>query len=85
MEKHKNADIVVWVNSIAPLQTGEEISTIVKYFIGEGLDSLITVKNKQVHCMYNNKPVNYESSTLFSLTQDLTPVQTFVYSIFHQC
>ena len=32
MEKHINADIVCWVNSIAPLQTGDEISNAVDQF-----------------------------------------------------
>ena len=36
---------------------------------------------KQVHCNYNNKPVNYEQNAPFALTQQLKPVQTFVYSI----
>jgi len=54
---------------------------VIKNFIDKKLDSLITVDEKQVHCMYNNKPVNYEQDASFALTQELIPVQTFAYSI----
>ena len=81
MEAFPEADIVVWVNSISPFQTGEEISKVVNYFINNKLDSLITVEDKQVHCNYKNQAVNYDSKGLFAQTQDLLPVQPFVYSI----
>ena len=80
MKKHKS-DILVWVNPIAPLQTADEIKKIVQYFVDKNYDSLITVKNEKVHCIMNGKPVNYNPKELFSKTQDLTPVQPFVYSI----
>ncbi len=81
MEVFPEADIVVWVNSIAPFQTGEEISKVVNYFINNKLDSLITVEDQQVHCNYKNQAVNYDLKGLFAQTQDLLPVQPFVYSI----
>lgn len=74
-------DIVVWVNPIAPLQTGGEVRDIVDYFRREQLDTLITVKNEQVHCLYNGAPLNFRTDEEFAQTQDLTPVQCFVYSI----
>ena len=78
--KKNKCDIVVWVNTIAPLQTGSEIRKAVEYFIEKGLDSLITVKNEQVHCVYKGKPVNFRLRGLFAQTQELSPVQPFVYS-----
>ena len=75
------ADIVAWVNPISPFQTKDEIQEIVQYFLDNNLDSLITVENKQVHCIYKGIPINYSKDELFAQTQDLTPVQPFVYSI----
>jgi CMP-N-acetylneuraminic acid synthetase len=49
INKHKDIDIVAWVNPIAPFQTGDEINRVVKYFIDNNLDSLITVEEKNVH------------------------------------
>ena len=74
-------DILAWVNPIAPLQTAQEIHDVITYFIDEGLDTLITVEDKQVHCLYEGEPVNFSYEGLFAKTQDLTPVQPFVYSI----
>ena len=74
-------DILVWVNSIAPLQTGYEIKKIVNFFVKNNLDSLITVENKKVHCNFNNRPLNYSRKSKFAKTQDLKVIQNFVYSL----
>lgn len=79
--KSNPCDIVAWINPIAPLQTGKEVRDIVTHFVREGLDSLITVKNEQVHCLYKGKPVNFRMDEVFAQTQDLLPVQSFVYSV----
>jgi len=75
------SDIVAWVNPISPLQTGEEVRAVVEYFVEEELDSLITVENRQVHGVYRGEPVNFSVNEIFAKTQDLIPVQTFVYSV----
>ena len=80
MENHAS-DIVAWINPTSPLQTGDEIREVITYFIEHQLDSLITVENKQVHCVYGGDPLNFTVDGLFAKTQDLTPVQPFVYSV----
>lgn len=78
---HNPCDVVAWVNPISPLQSGEEIREVVNYFLQNGLDSLITVKNEQVHSVYQGEPINFSLQGLFAKTQELTPVQPFVYSV----
>jgi CMP-N-acetylneuraminic acid synthetase len=80
MQKHPAA-YVAWVNSIAPLQTATEIANVVNYFLGQHLDSLVTVHAEQVHCNFKNQPLNYTLTGKFAKTQDLIPVERFVYSI----
>lgn len=80
LEKYP-CDIIAWVNPIAPLQKSTEIRAIVNYFLEQNLDTLHTVKNEQVHCNFNNKPVNYTYDEIFSKTQDLLPIQPFVYTV----
>ncbi len=75
------AEIVAWVNSIAPLQPPAEISAIVDHFRAQNLDSLITVEDKQVHCLAGGQPVNFSFAGKFAQTQDLVPVRPFVYSV----
>jgi CMP-N-acetylneuraminic acid synthetase len=74
-------DILVWLNPIAPLQPASEIRSVIEYFIEQDLDSLITVKDEQVHCLYDGRPINFSEQGLFAKTQDLVPVQSMVYSI----
>ena len=69
------------VNSIAPFQTADEISSVVNYFLKHDLDSLITVVKSQVHCDFINHPVNYKIDEVFAQTQDLEPVYPFAYSL----
>ncbi len=73
--------IVVWVNPTSPLQEGKEIKEIVEFFIEGRFDSLITVKDEQVHAVFKNKPINFKFGEVFKKTQDLEPVQPFVYSL----
>lgn len=79
--KKNPCDTVAWINPIAPLQTGDEVKRAVKYFHGGKLDSMITVKDEQVHCVFKGRPVNFDMKKVFAKTQDLTPVQPFVYSV----
>ncbi|MDC0248273.1 hypothetical protein OAK00_03890 [Pelagibacteraceae bacterium] len=81
MKNNPEADIVVWVNPIAPFQTAKEIKKIVNFFSKKKIDSLITVENKKIHCNYNGKPLNYIKNSKFAKTQDLKIIQTFVYSL----
>lgn len=74
-------DIVAWVSPIAPLQPAMEVRQMVEYFVKEKLDSLMTVKDEQVHCVHNDVPVNYRMGEIFARTQDLAPVRAFVYSV----
>jgi len=72
------SDIVVWENPIAPLQTVDDVRKTINYFLSKNLDSLFTVKEEQIQCVYENKPINFTEQDKFALTQDLTPVFPFV-------
>ena len=80
MQKYPG-DFTAWVNPISPLQPAEEVAAVVRYFSEENLDSLITVRQEQVHCNFQGEPLNYSPGEKFAKTQDLDPVQRFVYSI----
>lgn len=80
MEKHPAA-YVAWVNPISPLQPAEEVAAVIRYFIDEHLDSLITVRQEQVHCNFRDEPLNYNPLEKFARTQDLEPLERFVYSV----
>ena len=78
---HPEAELLAWVNTTSPFQTSDELSSTISCFIDNQLDSLITVEDKQVHCTYNGKPVNFRPDESFAQTQNLAAVQPFVYSV----
>ena len=80
MEKHP-AGITAWVNPTSPLQTADEVRRVVEHFEAEGLDTLITTNSYQVHAAFQGRPLNYREDGLFAQTQDLEPVELFVYSV----
>jgi CMP-N-acetylneuraminic acid synthetase len=80
MKSHP-AEGVAWVNPISPLQNAEEVARVINHFRTEKLDSLITTHSDQVHCNYDGNPLNYNLAGLFAKTQDLVPIERFVYSI----
>lgn len=74
-------DLLVWVNSIAPLQPYTEIISFVHYILEQDLDTCITVKKEYLHSMYDGTPLNFSYDTPFEKTQNLKPVESFVYSL----
>ena len=79
--KNFDCDILVWVNSIAPLQTPQEINKVVSFFKRKDYNSLITANEFKYHGIINNKPINFKKNDKFSKTQDLTPIDLMVYSL----
>jgi CMP-N-acetylneuraminic acid synthetase len=79
--KNHNSDIIVWVNSISPLQTSDDIKKTIQHFIKNKCNSLITVVERQAHCIYKKEPLNFKIKGKFEQTQDLIPLEEMVYSI----
>ena len=74
-------DVLVWLNPIAPLQKSSEIKEVVNYFISKKLNSLITTNKIYRHAIFKKKNLNFKINENFQKTQELYPVEEFVYSI----
>lgn len=70
-----------WINSIAPLQSSNEIIKAVEFFERKRPDSFFTVNTKKVHAYYNNKPLNFIYSKKFDQTQELLPFSEINYNM----
>ncbi len=81
MKLYNPEDIIVWVNTVNPFQSAHIICKVVDHFLCNDLDSLMTVEEKQVHVNFKNQPLNYKFDEPFFKTQDIQPVQPFVYSV----
>ena len=78
---NNKTDLLVWVNPIAPLQTGVEIKNAIDFMINNKFDTVITSKNEYFHSLCENNPINFKIDEKFSKTQDLKPIQSLVYSL----
>ena len=68
-------DILVQINPVCPLISVSDIDEIVKYFIDNDIDSLVTVKEERLQAFCNDKPINFDINKKLPRTQDISPIQ----------
>lgn len=78
--QHHTCDFVVQVHSIAPLLSASEITEFVNILQEDEVDTLFSVVNENLECVYQDKPVNFSWSEKTN-SQDLQPVQRIVWAI----
>ena len=79
--KNTNPDILVQINPVCPLITGKDIDKIIKYFLDNDFDSLITVREEKLQSFCNNKPINFDINKKLTRTQDINPIQICAWPI----
>ena len=75
--KNTSCDGVVQLLSTSPFISPEEISNFTTKFVEENLDTLISVSNQQIECIYDDTPINFNQKKLSPPSQDLKPVQPY--------
>lgn len=79
--KNTDCEVLVMVNPVSPLVESSDINSAIEYYEKNELDTLITIKNEQLHSFYQNKALNFNDKKAFTATQDLDPVQVCVWTI----
>ena len=72
-----SGDILIQVLPTSPLITTEEINSFTREMIDMNYDTLISVENVQIACVYNEKPINFEKLKINPPSQTMTPVQAY--------
>jgi len=70
-------DILIQLLPTSPLITTNEIEDFVKKILENDYDTLISVEHKQIACVYNNKPVNFDKYIINPPSQTMTPVMAY--------
>jgi quercetin dioxygenase-like cupin family protein len=70
-------DVVIQLLPTSPLISAEEIQNFTKEMLNKNYDSLISVENKQIACVYNSEPINFEKMKVNPPSQEMTPVQAY--------
>ncbi|MFO0685379.1 MAG: hypothetical protein U0234_25195 [Sandaracinus sp.] len=73
--KATEADIIGMVNPVCPLTTGADIDAGLAHFRAGGFDTLLTVREEQLHAFVGGRPINIDPARKIPMTQDLEPIQ----------
>ena len=71
---------ILWVNSVSPLQSIEDIKNCGLRLNDPDVDCVMAVNTLYQHCCIANKPLNFVPNNPFEKTQDLEPIQRYIYS-----
>jgi len=70
-------DILVQLLPTSPLITPEEIKGFVSEMIAKDYDTLVSVANHQIACLYEGKPINFNLLESHKSSQNMTSVQSY--------
>ena len=73
-------DTILWVNSVSPLQSIQDIKNCGTRLNDPNVDCVMAVNTLYQHCCISNKPLNFNPNYPFEKTQDLEPIQRYIYS-----
>ena len=79
--KNIKTDILIQVLPTSPFITAEEIEEFTKKIANEKLDTLISVEHKQIACLYNEKPINYDVLVKNPPSQTMEPIMAYATSL----
>ena len=68
------ADLLVQVNPVCPFVNPELIDNVIKYFMDNNLNSLITVREEKFQAFYDGSPINFDINKKLPRTQDIKPI-----------
>ena len=79
-EEYSKCESILWVNSVSPLQSIEDIKNCGLQLNNSEVDCVMAINTLYQHCCISNKPLNFNRNNAFEKTQDLEPIQRYVYS-----
>ncbi|MDC3088915.1 hypothetical protein OA505_03915 [Alphaproteobacteria bacterium] len=79
-EEFSSCESILWVNSVSPLQSIKDIKNCGLRLGDSDADCVMAVNTLYQHCTIENKPLNFNPNNPFEKTQDLEPIQRYIYS-----
>lgn len=75
-----SCESILWVNSVSPLQSIQDIKSCGLRLNDRDVDCVMAINTLYQHCCIGNEPLNFNPNNPFEKTQDLVPVQRYIYS-----
>ena len=79
-ENFTGCESILWVNSVSPLQSIQDIKNCGLSLNNPDVDSIMAINTLYQHCCILGKPLNFNPQNSFEMTQNLQPIQRYVYS-----
>ena len=79
-ENFISCESILWVNSVSPLQSVEDIKNFDLSLNKACIDGVMAINTLYQHCYISHKPLNFNPQNSFEMTQNLEPIQRYVYS-----
>ena len=75
-----SCETILWVNSVSPLQSIQDIKNCGTRLSDPHVDCVMAINTLYQHSCIGNKPLNFDPNSPFEKTQDLEPIQRYIYS-----
>ena len=75
--KNVNCDILIQILPTSPFLLGTEIEVFVRQMVDSSVDTLISVEDKQIACVYNGEAINFDKLALNPPSQSMVPVKAY--------
>ncbi|MFA5844056.1 MAG: cupin domain-containing protein [Coriobacteriia bacterium] len=75
--RNVEADVLVQLLPTSPLITPEEIREFVERMVREGFETLVSVEDHRIACVFEGEPVNFSTLEPHRSSQTMTPVQSY--------
>ena len=79
--KGTKADVLVMINPVSPLIEAVDIDNVVRFFLENDYDTVITIREEKLQAFCNDKPINFDINRMLSRTQDISPIQICAWSV----
>lgn len=74
-------DVLIQLLATSPFVTTEEIDSFIKSMIDGNFETMISISNVQIECVYKNKPINFNQRKQTPPSQLLEPVKSYACSL----
>jgi CMP-N-acetylneuraminic acid synthetase len=79
--RNTDCDVLVMINPVSPLITGNDIDEAIDYYFTNQLDTLISIREEKFQAFFQDKPINFNINELLPMTQNLLPIQICSWAI----
>ena len=74
-------DVLVMINPICPFTESMDIDNVIRFFLENNYDTVITILEKRLQSFHDGKPVNFDIHKMLPRTQDIHPIQICTWAI----